>query len=63
MERPKRARKQQIRFADFEVSAESSKVMKWRVGRVGREHMQRETLQLLPIDRLLLINSDFSVVY
>jgi hypothetical protein len=56
MERPKRARKQQIRFADFEVSAESSKVMKWRVGRVGREHMQRETLQLLPIDRFLLIN-------
>ncbi len=38
MERQKRARKQPIRFADFEVSAGSGKVVKGRVGRVGREH-------------------------
>ncbi|EFX65308.1 hypothetical protein DAPPUDRAFT_333307 [Daphnia pulex] len=38
MERPKRARKQPIWFADLEVSAESGKVVKGRGGRVGREH-------------------------
>jgi hypothetical protein len=38
MERQKRARKQLIRFADFEVSAGSGKVVKGRIGRVDREH-------------------------
>jgi hypothetical protein len=49
-ERPKRARKKPIRFADFEVSAESGKVVKGRVGRVI-VNIQWKTLHLLPIYR------------